>query len=256
VGIASLIIGILGVLMSGIPFSFGGAGIFFGLIAIILGILGRRRLLEEGRSAGVAMGGLIAGILGLLGGLLNLVLCLTICGAAANENAASSGQDWAQQMAQQMDTSAPATPPAMPDTATPGMPGAPTAPAVPEMPAAPTMPTQGGQMVTVGVPMSGVFAPGLPVDGEDRAYIDYTLNVAAPGNYTINLVSPNSAAYDPFLRLLQNGVELEHDDDSGGYPNSRITRQLAPGNYTVRVTSFRRGQIDAPAAFTLTVVGG
>lgn len=260
-GIASLIIGILAVLSAGIPLSFGGGGIFLGLIAIILGILGRRRLLEEGRSAGVAMGGLIAGILGLLGGLLNMVLCLTLCGAAAADADANSnaGQDWAQQMAEQMNTAtptAPATPgtPGMP--ATPAAPGTPATPGMPANPAVPATPPAGGNMLTLGMPTASVFAPGLPVDGENRAYIDYTLNIASPGNYTISLISANSSAYDPYLRLMQNGAEIEHDDDGGGYPNSRISRMLAPGTYTVRVTSFRRGQIQAPAPFTLTVVGG
>jgi hypothetical protein len=114
----------------------------------------------------------------------------------------------------------------------------------------------GGQVITANIPMQGVFMPGLPLDNEQRAFMDYTLNVGSPGYYTITLISSDSSAYDPYLRLMQNGVQLENDDDSAGYPNSRISRQIMPGSYVVRVTSFRRGQIPAPASFTLTVTGG
>ena len=115
----------------------------------------------------------------------------------------------------------------------------------------------GARVVMVNVPVSAMFAQGLPVEPDSgRAYMDYVFNVAAPGNYTITLISPNSSAYDPYLRLMQNGVELEHDDDGAGYPNSRISRQLMPGSYMIRVTSFRRGQIAAPAPFTLTATAG
>jgi hypothetical protein len=97
--------------------------------------------------------------------------------------------------------------------------------------------------------------PGLPVDPRSRrAFIDYTITIPVPGNYQIDLMSGNASAYDPYLYLLQNGVELGSDDDGGGYPNSRITRFLAPGVYVIRVSTFRRGQIPAPAAFTLSVM--
>jgi len=107
------------------------------------------------------------------------------------------------------------------------------------------------------MPVQGMFIPGLPIEpSSGRAYMDYTFAVSSPGMYTITLISPNSSAYDPYLLLMQNGVELERDDDGAGYPNSRISRQLMPGAYVVRVTSFRRGQIAAPAPFTLTATGG
>ena len=99
----------------------------------------------------------------------------------------------------------------------------------------------------------------IQCDSSDLAPVEdggFDLVCTTPGTYVINLVSPNSSAYDPYLRLLQNGAEIEHDDDGGGYPNSRITRMLAPGTYQVRVTSFRRGQIAAPAPFSLTVTNG
>jgi hypothetical protein len=145
--------------------------------------------------------------------------------------------------------------PATPDT--PAVP--PQVPAVPLTPAVPTMPTPpvpGGQAILPGVPVNAAFAPGLPVDPDGRPYLDYALNVAAPGQYTITLTSPNGLAYDPYLHLLQNGVVLQSNDDGGGYPNAQIAQQLMPGTYTVRVSSFTRSQIAQPAPFTLSVTGG
>ena len=174
----------------------------------------------------------------------------------------------------------PPPPPATPATGQPGqpgqpgvpgqpiqpvMPGQPGMPTQPMMPGQPGMPTQpmgpgmagGGGALMVNVPVQGMFMPGIPLEPDSgRAYMDYTLSIGMPGVYTITLISPDSSAYDPYVRLMQNGMELEHDDDGAGYPNSRIMRQLMPGTYVVRVTSFRRGQIPAPAPFTLTVTGG
>lgn len=111
-------------------------------------------------------------------------------------------------------------------------------------------------MVFPGAPVHGVFQPMLPIDpSSGRAYADYVLNIAMPGSYTIDLVSSSSSAYDPYLVLLQNGMQVEANDDGGGYPNSRISRFLAPGSYIVRVSSFRRGPV-GPASYTLTVSGG
>jgi hypothetical protein len=120
----------------------------------------------------------------------------------------------------------------------------------------PAVPPPSGQALAVGMPLNAAFAPGLPVDADGRPYLDYTLNVAAPGQYTITLSSPNAMAYDPYLHLLQNGAVLQSNDDGGGYPNAQIATQLLPGTYTVRVSSFTRSQIAAPAPFTLTVTGG
>lgn len=103
-------------------------------------------------------------------------------------------------------------------------------------------------------PMSGFFLPGLPIDpGSGRPYMDYVLNVSVPDTYTIDLSSASSSAYDPYLMLIQGGMEIDRNDDGGGYPNSRISRFLAPGTYIVRVSSFRRGPLPAPAAFTIQV---
>jgi len=113
----------------------------------------------------------------------------------------------------------------------------------------------GARVILPNVPINGIFRPGLPVEpGTGRPYMDFALTVAMPGQYQIDLISSNASAYDPYLRLMMvNGTEIASDDDGGGYPNSRVFRQLAPGIYRVRVSSFRRNQVPRPARFTLRV---
>lgn len=109
----------------------------------------------------------------------------------------------------------------------------------------------GGVVIPNGGPTSGVFHPGLPLDpGTNRAYVDYVMTVTVPGQYQIDLVSSDASAYDPYLYLFQNGVQIA-TNDGGGYPNSRVSRFFSPGIYVVRVSSFRRGSV-GPAPFTLT----
>jgi hypothetical protein len=73
------------------------------------------------------------------------------------------------------------------------------------------------------------------------------LTVVARGGPSIS--TPGSTL-DVYLEILQNGTELAHDDDSAGYPNSRIVF-TAPrsGVYTVRVTTF--GSSLRQGAYTL-----
>lgn len=89
-GIVALIVGIIGFLTSGIPF----VGVVLGLLAIILGIVGKKQLTMQGRSTGVALGGIIMGALALVSGLALTTACL-LCGsfldnAASNSNPSSS----------------------------------------------------------------------------------------------------------------------------------------------------------------------
>lgn len=249
-GVASLIFGLASVFLGWVP----GLGIILGLLAIIFGIIGRRRLLEEGRRTGVATGGMVAGALGIIGSTVSLMLCLSclnVCGSAGDDQDVSSGMDWAQQQAETMsqnDTQSPTPTP-------PPTPAIPPTPSVPATPGIPVVPSQPGGLVTVGTPLSGAFTPGLPVTGEGRPYMDYTLNIATPGAYTLDLVSTNTTVYDPFLRLMQGAAVIEENDDAGSL-NSRIQRPLAPGTYTVRVMSFRSSQVTTATPFTLTVNGG
>lgn len=83
-GVVALILGILGFLASGIPF----VGVVLGLLAIILGIVGKKQLNEQGRSTGVALGGIVMGALALVSGLALTTACL-LCGSIL-DNAASN----------------------------------------------------------------------------------------------------------------------------------------------------------------------
>jgi hypothetical protein len=115
----------------------------------------------------------------------------------------------------------------------------------------------GGQMVAPGIPINGLFLPSFPVDpGESRPYIDYTFNVSYPGTYQIDLTSSNTSVYDPYLILFQYGSEIERNDDGAGMLNSRITRFLQPGMYTIRVTKFGSSPVTMPVSFSLTVYQG
>jgi len=85
-GIAGLILGILGAILSFIP----GGGYFgwlVALIGIILSAVGMSKAKKANQSAGAAIAGLVLSIIGFVLSLGNL-LCLIICASAAG--AASS----------------------------------------------------------------------------------------------------------------------------------------------------------------------
>lgn len=111
-----------------------------------------------------------------------------------------------------------------------------------------------GGALAVNVPVSGVFSPGLPMDHSGKPFVDYHFFVNVPGSYQIDLRSTNTSVYDPYLILMQNGMQIDRNDDGGGSLNSRISRFLQPGQYIVRVTRFGSGQISFPVPFTLAVV--
>ncbi len=73
----------------------------------------------------------------------------------------------------------------------------------------------------------------------------YTLQVAQPGLYTIDL---ESNEFDTRLQLSGNGLSLE-DDDGGQHLNSRLLAPLKPGSYTVTAGGFS----DASGAFYLNI---
>jgi hypothetical protein len=82
-GIASLVLGILAVLSSFVTWGFGGMGL--GLIAMILGILGRKAAAQEGQPTGMATAGMALGISGLALGVVFFVTC-ALCVAAVKQN--------------------------------------------------------------------------------------------------------------------------------------------------------------------------
>jgi len=109
---------------------------------------------------------------------------------------------------------------------------------------------RGGTIRVNGGPRSGLFVPGLPMIGH-RPYINYRMRVNLPGLYRIDCVSSNPGTFDPYLRLFLHGRQIAANDNGAGNRNARIRHILAPGTYTVRVTTLRQGQIPIPTPFTL-----
>jgi hypothetical protein len=97
----------------------------------------------------------------------------------------------------------------------------------------------GGNALTLGRPVSGVLPPG-------ERYVDYTLRVTEGRGITIDLMSDD---FDCYLYLLVDGREIDRNDDGGSGLNSRISRFVEPGTYTVRVGSFMDS---GSGRFTLT----
>jgi eukaryotic-like serine/threonine-protein kinase len=85
-----------------------------------------------------------------------------------------------------------------------------------------------GNTLRVGQPIMGTLAFGQQ--------LDYPLQITQTRMVTIDL---QSSAFDTFLYLLQGQMELMRDDDGGDGFNSRISINLAPGSYTVRVGSYQ-----------------
>jgi hypothetical protein len=74
VGVAALVLGIIGTLFSLFPGTFI-IGCLLGLVALILGIVGRKSLATAGQPTGVATAGLVLGIVALVVGVLMFILC-------------------------------------------------------------------------------------------------------------------------------------------------------------------------------------
>ena len=93
--IAALILGILGIVTS--FFSIGIGGAIFGVIALILGILARKKAVAENAPTGVATGGLVTGIISLAMGVLFFVAC-SLCVAAGQGMAKEAQKQMEEQM--------------------------------------------------------------------------------------------------------------------------------------------------------------
>jgi hypothetical protein len=98
------------------------------------------------------------------------------------------------------------------------------------------------------------LAPGAPPtviqtpqgDSPRAASAEATLTVAAPGNYRLDATSSGDAE----LMIIQNAAIVAQDSDTGEGTNAQITRQLAPGVYTLRVRDYG----NRASAITVTVV--
>lgn len=82
-GVAALVLGILGTLFSLTGWLFW-VGVPMSVIALVLGVLGRKSLVNEGRPTGVATAGMVLGIIGTSIGLLIFAVCAS-CWKKAND---------------------------------------------------------------------------------------------------------------------------------------------------------------------------
>lgn len=154
----------------------------------------------------------------------------------------------------------------------PGMPMMPTG--MPGMPSGMPMMPSGMPMMPTGMPMMPTAMPGMPMapagpatpivvggvttgtlnvgDGmqpppSGALFDDYSITLTAGVPVTIvtrggpSMTTPGSNL-DVYTILMQNGMELTHDDDSAGNLNSRlIFTPPMTGQYTIRVTTFGSG---------------
>lgn len=112
-----------------------------------------------------------------------------------------------------------------------------------------------GSPVSVGVPIRGTFTPFLPSDPQGYPYVDHPLSVTTPGAFTVSLMSDDTSGYDPYIRIMQNGMQIAYNDDGGGGLNSQLTQVLGAGEYVVRVSKFGTGAVSRPVGYTLNVMG-
>ena len=102
--------------------------------------------------------------------------------------------------------------------------------------------------------VSGVWAAGCGSSARSGRYARYyTFSLDSPGRVTVDLKSPA----DTYLYLRRgagqrSGAALASDDDGGGNFDSRISRTLAAGGYTIEATTYHAS---TPGKFTLTVDG-
>jgi hypothetical protein len=121
-------------------------------------------------------------------------------------------------------------------------------------------PTMYPQPLVVGQAVQGVLQPGDATTTAGAFADDYALTLAAGQPVTIVTRGGPSATQpgrplDVLTLVLFNGQELTRDDDSAGYPNSRIVF-AAPysGTFVIRVTSYGAGANQG--AYTLQTYHG
>ena len=107
--------------------------------------------------------------------------------------------------------------------------------------------------------VSQVASPDPDDAGDARAYARYyTITLAESQEVSITLESGDTPKVDTFLYLRQgedtrSGPAVAENDDidrNAGIYDSRITRTLAPGSYTIEATTYYAG---AAGSFTLTI---
>jgi hypothetical protein len=92
--------------------------------------------------------------------------------------------------------------------------------------------------------VQGQLQMGDTVTPEGPLADDYAVQLVAGQTITIVTrggpqIMPPGSQLDVYTRVMQNGMELTHDDDSAGYPNSRIIFTApATGTYVIRVTTY------------------
>lgn len=121
-------------------------------------------------------------------------------------------------------------------------------------PPAPTPPPSCQSTIGLNVTVSGSLTNDCHSThrtGRNAKFYVFTLTAS-----TSVQVDVSTTAFDSYLLVLSgsgsSGVPIAEDDDSGGGSNSRISRTLSSGTYTVEVTSFDSG---STGAFSLTVAG-
>jgi hypothetical protein len=88
--------------------------------------------------------------------------------------------------------------------------------------------------------------------GNGVKQLSYMVKLAKGKTYVIDMISADEKALDPYLILKNsNGKVLARDDDSGGFPNARITIE-APADGTYEIVATHYGTANQ-GEFTLAV---
>lgn len=83
-------------------------------------------------------------------------------------------------------------------------------------------------------PGAGLITVEVPAGASPReASVDVTLTIATAGRYRIDVAAAH--ALDAEVELISGRALLQADSSSGGLTNAQIIRELAPGEYTLRV---------------------
>ncbi len=117
------------------------------------------------------------------------------------------------------------------------------APAPPTLRVSPYAPPT-SQVLAMGSVVQGNLGPGHITLSSGAFADDYAIMLNAGVPVTLEMRGGPSANYpgsniDAYLVVLQNGVEITHDDDSGGNLNARVVfTPPMTGMYTIRATTF------------------